>query len=178
MEHGRLSLWRDTAGLDEATARERAATLELRAGAEDEIAAREEYLRLLDIGPGDRVLDVGCGSGAVTREIARRVAPDGGAVGVDSSPALLAVARELAAVLVALQRPAEAERKLEDLLRERSALPQMFESGQERVLRGLDGIFHHRVQGASLWRPVGVAAWDRRIMRDPDRTVKPTQTPD
>jgi ubiquinone/menaquinone biosynthesis C-methylase UbiE len=94
--YGRLSIWRDTADMDEATTRERARRLELRAAAEDEMAARNEYLRLLAVGPGDRVLDLGCGSGAVTREIARRVAPGGRAVGLDVSPALLAVARELA----------------------------------------------------------------------------------
>ena len=94
--YGRQSLWRDTAGADTAKARELAARLEHRAKAADEVAARETYLGLLEIGAGDRVLDVGCGSGAVTREIARRVGPGGLAVGLDPSPALLAVARELA----------------------------------------------------------------------------------
>src|SRR4030095_1738221 len=45
---------------------------------------------------GERVLDVGCGSGAVTREIARRVGSRGLAGGVDPRPALLAVAGKLA----------------------------------------------------------------------------------
>jgi ubiquinone/menaquinone biosynthesis C-methylase UbiE len=95
-EYGQQSLWRDTAAVDAAKARDLAARLEQRAKAEDEVAAREAYLGLLDIAAGECVLDVGCGSGAVTRDIARRVGPRGRAVGLDQSPALLAVARELA----------------------------------------------------------------------------------
>ncbi len=48
------------------------------------------------IGPGQRVLDVGCGSGGSTLEIARRVGPAGRAVGVDVSRPMLARARERA----------------------------------------------------------------------------------
>src|SRR5262245_591841 len=95
-EYGQESLWRDTATADTERARDLAARLERRAKAEDEIAARDIYLGLLDISAGERVLDVGCGSGAVTREIARRVGRTGLAVGRDPSPALLAVARDLA----------------------------------------------------------------------------------
>jgi len=95
-EYGQQSLWRDTSTADAGKARDLAARLERRAKAEDEIAARETYLGLLDIAAGESVLDVGCGSGAVTREIARRVGSRGRAVGLDPSPALLAVARELA----------------------------------------------------------------------------------
>lgn len=95
-EYGRQSLWRDTAGADAAKARDLAGRLELRAKADDEVAARDAYLGLLGIAAGERVLDVGCGSGVVTREIARRVGPRGLAVGLDPSPALLTVARELA----------------------------------------------------------------------------------
>ena len=95
-DYGQESLWRDTATADAERARDLAARLEHRARAEDEVAARDTYLGLLDIAPGERVLDVGCGSGAVTRELARRVGSGGLAIGVDPSPALLAVARELA----------------------------------------------------------------------------------
>ncbi|WP_394846831.1 methyltransferase domain-containing protein [Pendulispora brunnea] len=46
--------------------------------------------------PGEVVLDVGCGPGATTREIVRRVLPGGRGVGVDVSGPLIARARELA----------------------------------------------------------------------------------
>jgi ubiquinone/menaquinone biosynthesis C-methylase UbiE len=95
-EYGHESMWRDTAMADAERARDLAARLERRAKAEDEVAARETYLTLLDITAGERVLDVGCGSGAVTRDIARRVGERGLAVGLDPSPELLAVARGLA----------------------------------------------------------------------------------
>jgi SAM-dependent methyltransferase len=43
---------------------------------------------------GARVLDVGCGNGAVTIDAARRVAPSGEAVGIDLSEGMLATARQ------------------------------------------------------------------------------------
>ena len=95
-EYGQESLWRDTAGADAEQARDLATRLEHRGRAEDEIAARKAYLDLLEISAGEHVLDVGCGSGVVTRDLARRVGPRGRAIGVDQSPGLLAVARELA----------------------------------------------------------------------------------
>jgi ubiquinone/menaquinone biosynthesis C-methylase UbiE len=45
--------------------------------------------------PGDRVVDVACGTGAVAREAARRVAPGGIVVGLDRNDGMLAVARRL-----------------------------------------------------------------------------------
>lgn len=49
-----------------------------------------------DPGAGSRVLDIGCGAGATTLDMARRVGPDGLSVGVDVSEALLNLARERA----------------------------------------------------------------------------------
>ncbi len=45
---------------------------------------------------GDDVLDVGCGTGPTTIEIARRVVPGGSALGVDIAPSMLDVARDRA----------------------------------------------------------------------------------
>jgi SAM-dependent methyltransferase len=50
------------------------------------------------LGPGERVLDVGCGAGTTSLEAARRVRPGGAALGIDVSPALLAIARAHAAL--------------------------------------------------------------------------------
>ena len=49
------------------------------------------------VAPGRRVLDVGCGTGATTVEIARRVGPEGAVTGVDISAPMLANARARAA---------------------------------------------------------------------------------
>ncbi|HEX6497669.1 MAG TPA: methyltransferase domain-containing protein [Micromonosporaceae bacterium] len=44
--------------------------------------------------PGDRVLDVGCGTGYLTRRVARAVAPDGYVVGVDPSSSVIGYAAD------------------------------------------------------------------------------------
>lgn len=47
------------------------------------------------IRPGDRVLDVACGTGVLAREAADRVGPTGSVTGLDLNEAMLAVARRL-----------------------------------------------------------------------------------
>jgi SAM-dependent methyltransferase len=44
------------------------------------------------VGPGQKALDVACGTGVLTRELARRVGPGGTTVGVDRNEGMLAVA--------------------------------------------------------------------------------------
>ena len=48
------------------------------------------------IGPGQRVLDVACGTGILAREAASRTGPTGFVAGVDPNPGMLEVARRLA----------------------------------------------------------------------------------
>ena len=45
------------------------------------------------IRPGQRVLDVACGTGALTEAVAERVGPRGAVAGLDANPEMLAVAR-------------------------------------------------------------------------------------
>lgn len=55
--------------------------------------------RMLDIAkprPGDRVLDVACGTGVLARAAADRMGKDGSVVGLDMNPGMLSVAEELA----------------------------------------------------------------------------------
>jgi len=73
-----------------------ASVLELRAADPQQRAMRESYLSEISLPNGARVLDVGCGTGAVTRALAE-LPNVGQVVGVDPSPSFLEKARQLAA---------------------------------------------------------------------------------
>jgi ubiquinone/menaquinone biosynthesis C-methylase UbiE len=53
----------------------------------------DDLIAVAGVQPGERVLDVACGTGVVTRRAAERVGPAGTVCGLDVNPAMLAVAR-------------------------------------------------------------------------------------
>jgi SAM-dependent methyltransferase len=71
------------------------AGLEARGGTPTQIRLRRRFLRFVPIVPGARVLEVGCGSGVVVRDLATMVGRRGEVVGVDHSRTVLAAARRL-----------------------------------------------------------------------------------
>jgi SAM-dependent methyltransferase len=106
------------ADVDVATQERLAAVLELRAADSQQRAMLDSYLSEIEFPPSARVLEIGCGTGPVTRLLARRpgVAE---AVGVDPSPVFIAKAGEFAAELGNIS----------------------FEEGDGRALRFADGDF-------------------------------------
>jgi ubiquinone/menaquinone biosynthesis C-methylase UbiE len=58
----------------------------------DTVRRRRLVRSELVAGPGERILDVGCGPGFLCVELIEDVGPTGSIVGVDSSPAMLALA--------------------------------------------------------------------------------------
>jgi ubiquinone/menaquinone biosynthesis C-methylase UbiE len=71
-------------------------------GADQSPLIQQVKRRMLDacpVGPGDQVLDVGCGLGHEVQRLAQRVGPQGRVVGIDASPAMITEARRRAAGL-------------------------------------------------------------------------------
>jgi len=67
--------------------------LEARGSQRHQARLRRGFLAFAGVGPDLHVLDVGCGTGVVTRDIAARVGARGRVVGVDPSRTLLQMAR-------------------------------------------------------------------------------------
>ena len=83
--------------LDEATLQTIATILELRGSHPQQVAIRAAYLDALGDLTGQHLLEVGCGTGVVARDLARRVGPGGRVVGTDPTPAFVAVSERLGA---------------------------------------------------------------------------------
>lgn len=72
---------------------ERAGEADTEAHTPEMLDQRRHVRERLAVSPGDRVLDVGCGPGYLTSEIAALVGPDGEVAGIDISASMLALAR-------------------------------------------------------------------------------------
>jgi ubiquinone/menaquinone biosynthesis C-methylase UbiE len=88
-------VWATVAELDDATQERLAAVLETRGADPQQQAMRRAFLADVVFPPGARVLDVGCGTGVLTRRLAC-LPGVGTVVGVDPAPTLLVKASELA----------------------------------------------------------------------------------
>jgi len=82
---------------DDATLERFIERLELRGKDPTFVAYREAYLKLMGLPRAAAVLEIGCGTGVVTRAIAARNGFAGTVTGVDQSPHFIAVAESLAA---------------------------------------------------------------------------------
>jgi ubiquinone/menaquinone biosynthesis C-methylase UbiE len=124
----------------------------------------DRLVEVARIGPGDRVLDVGCGTGAALLRAAVAVVPGGRVTGVDLSDRMLDVARARAAVAgldnVTLM-PGDAED------------PPGADDTFDAVISSL--VFYllpHPEQAARRWlpllRPGGMIAFSWNVAEDPD----------
>jgi ubiquinone/menaquinone biosynthesis C-methylase UbiE len=85
--------WRDVDAQPDAA--RLASTLELRGRTPAQTRLRRRFLRFVPVRKGARVLEVGCGTGVVLRDVAALVGRRGTVVGVDPSLTILKVARTL-----------------------------------------------------------------------------------
>jgi len=112
------------------------------------------------VNPGQRVLDVGCGTGALTGELIRRLGPDGVAA-VDPSPSFVAASRERHPGVDIRQAPAEQLPFPDDTFD--AALAQLVIHFMSDPVAGL-------VEMRRVTRPAGVVAacvWDHAGARGP-----------
>ncbi len=56
-----------------------------------------ELLRVADLKPSERVLDVACGTGLIARQASERVGADGAVMGIDIAPDMIGVAKRVPA---------------------------------------------------------------------------------
>ena len=87
-EFGRVESW------DEERGEKWAAALDLRASAADQVRLRAEIVAETRLGPGDTVVEIGCGTGPLLLSLAEAVGPGGRAIGIEPQPVLARFAQE------------------------------------------------------------------------------------
>jgi ubiquinone/menaquinone biosynthesis C-methylase UbiE len=92
----KADVYRITDRLDDASLEAIAARLEVRGQHPRFMAMLNEYLDAMALHPSARVLDLGCGTGVASREVARRPGFAGRVLGIDRSAYLVAAARKRA----------------------------------------------------------------------------------
>ena len=128
----------------------------------------DHMIELAAAAPGERVLDVGCGCGATSLSLARRVAPSGKVTGVDISVPMLARARERVAEeaidnIEFLEADAQVhafEAAQTDLITSRFGI--MFFADPVAAFRNLHGALKPEGRTAFVcWQPLGENPWMR-----------------
>jgi len=89
--------WADPSNISMQDIQEMAAALEERAKAVDQLQVNKTLVDTLAPVMGEHILEVGCGSGVLCRQIAPAVVPGGKITGVDISTEFLKIARSYAA---------------------------------------------------------------------------------
>jgi ubiquinone/menaquinone biosynthesis C-methylase UbiE len=92
-DFGRVETW------DDARAETWARALELRASAADQVRLRGEIVAAANVGEGDTVIEIGCGTGPLLAALAEAVGPRGRVIGIEPQPVLARFARKRLAPL-------------------------------------------------------------------------------
>jgi ubiquinone/menaquinone biosynthesis C-methylase UbiE len=149
-----------------------------------------EALRLFGPQPGQKVLDIGCGFGDATQQIAAMVGPDGEAIGVDASPNFIEASRaEAAEAGVANARFTVADVQTDDLGGPYdmafSRFGTMFFAGPVAALRNVHGslapggrlvmvVWRQRIDNGWLYRAQEIV---EAIVSRPEEYEEPTCGP-
>src|SRR5262245_22642468 len=146
------------------------ATLEERGRTLAQVRLRRRFLRFVPVRAGTRVLEVGCGSGVVLRDLAPLAGPKGHVVGVDTSQAMLDAARQLC-------RPVKRCPRLELHHGDGAHLP--FPPGQFDVTLGITVILHVPEPAAVVEEMVRVTRPGGRVgLQDQDFGMMAVTHPD
>jgi SAM-dependent methyltransferase len=146
------------------------AGLEARGATPAQVRLRRRFLRFVPVRAGARVLEVGCGSGVVLRDLAPLAGSRGRVVGVDTSQAMLQAARQLC-------RPVKRCARIELHHGDGAHLP--FPPGQFDVTLGITVILHVPEPAAVVEEMVRVTRPGGRVgLQDQDFGMMAVTHPD